>query len=442
MDFAMLPPEVNSARMYAGPGPGPLLAAASAWDGLAAELHAVGMGYDSAISELATGWSGPSATAMAGAAEPYMAWMHSTAVQAEHTATQAKAATAAYEAAFAMTVPPPVVAANRSQLMALLATNFLGQNTPAIAATDAHYLEMWAQDAAAMYHYAGSAAAASSLTPFTEPPQTTNPAGSTSQAGAVGQAAATSAGSHTQTAITQFSTVPNALQSLTAPALGSTAPTAPGAASPLAGSALLAEPAFLAALAGVGVDSVGTFGVDSAGSFGVDVGGVGVGLVAAGIETGGVFPGWGLIDLIPAASAQPVTAGLGQAASVGALSVPQAWTAAAPAALQPVSAGTSVAATSAAAAPVVTASESAVPLAGMATAGVAGRALAGVAGRGRINRTGATPGQRPAAAKPPPSSRVQTIGADLRELAELREAGLLTQEEFAEEKRRLLGSAE
>ena len=53
-----------------------------------------------------------------------------------------------------MTVPPPVIAANRAQLMALIATNFFGQNTPAIAATEAHYSEMWVQDATAMYGYA------------------------------------------------------------------------------------------------------------------------------------------------------------------------------------------------------------------------------------------------------------------------------------------------
>ena len=47
-----------------------------------------------------------------------------------------------------MTVPPAVVAANRAQLATLVATNVFGQNTPAIAATEAQYAEMWAQDAA------------------------------------------------------------------------------------------------------------------------------------------------------------------------------------------------------------------------------------------------------------------------------------------------------
>ena len=59
-----------------------------------------------------------------------------------------------------MTVPPPVIAANRSLLAALVATNFFGQNTPAIAATEIQYAEMWAQDAVAMYGYAASSASA------------------------------------------------------------------------------------------------------------------------------------------------------------------------------------------------------------------------------------------------------------------------------------------
>jgi PPE-repeat protein len=152
MDFGALSPEINSARMYAGPGPGSMLAAATAWKGLAAELHSTASSYGSAISELTSGpWSGPSSTAMAAAAAPYVAWMSATAGQAELAATQAQAAAGAYETAFAMTVPPPVIAANRTQLASLTATNLLGQNTPAIAATETQYGEMWAQDAAAMY---------------------------------------------------------------------------------------------------------------------------------------------------------------------------------------------------------------------------------------------------------------------------------------------------
>ncbi len=145
------------------------------------------------ISELAAGWQGPTSAAMAAAAAPYAAWMSATAAQAEQTAAQAKAAVAAYESAFAATVPPPVIAANRSLLMALVATNFLGQNTAAIAATEAQYAEMWAQDAAAMYGYAGQSATAAQVTPFRAPPQTTNPGGPAQQGAAVAQATGTRA---------------------------------------------------------------------------------------------------------------------------------------------------------------------------------------------------------------------------------------------------------
>jgi PPE-repeat protein len=223
MDYGALPPEINSARMYFGPGSAPMLAAAAAWDGLAAELSSTASSYQSVIERLAgEGWLGPASASMAAAVTPYVTWVSLTAVQAERAATQASAAAGAYEAAFAMTVPPAAVAANRAQLAALVATNFLGQNTPAIAATEAHYGEMWAQDAAAMYGYAGNSAAASVLKPFTQPPQTTNPAGQAGQAAAVAQATATPAASGTQTMLTQLtSALPTALQSLTSPLAGS-----------------------------------------------------------------------------------------------------------------------------------------------------------------------------------------------------------------------------
>jgi PPE-repeat protein len=214
MDFAALPPEINSGRMYAGAGSGPLLAAAVAWNELAEELSSTASSYQSVVDNLTSTWQGPSSSSMAAAAAPYVAWMSSTAAQAETTANQARAAVAAYEAAFAETVPPPVIAANRTLLMTLVATNILGQNTPAIAATEAHYMQMWAQDAVAMYEYAGSSAAASQLAPFTEPPQTTNPSGAPLQAAAATQAP-TSGASNIGTELTQFiDSLPTALQNL------------------------------------------------------------------------------------------------------------------------------------------------------------------------------------------------------------------------------------
>ena len=194
LDFALLPPEVNSGRMYSGPGPGPLLAASEAWDSLAAELGLAASGYGSALAELTSNaWVGPTSVAMMSAVTPYINWLTSTGTQAEETANHARAAVAAYEAAFGMTVPPPVIAANRALLAALVATNFFGQNTPAIMMTEALYAEMWAQDAAAMYGYAGASQVAVQVTPFAVPPKTTTDDGTSSQSTAAANAAATPA---------------------------------------------------------------------------------------------------------------------------------------------------------------------------------------------------------------------------------------------------------
>ena len=192
-DFGALPPEINSGKIYSGPGSAPLLAAATAWDALASELQTTAASYASTIGELTTSWQGPSSAAASSAAAPYTAWLSNTAAQAEQTATQAQAAAGAYEAAFAASIPPPVIAANRAALALLVATNFLGQNTPAIAANEATYAEFWAQDAVAMYGYAGAATTASQLTPFTAAPATTNDTGQATQSAATAQSAAASA---------------------------------------------------------------------------------------------------------------------------------------------------------------------------------------------------------------------------------------------------------
>src|SRR5271156_837650 len=226
MDFAALPPEVNSGLMYAGPGSGPMIAAAASWDRLATEVSSAASDYGSLVSNLTSGpWRGPASASMAAAAAPYVSWMSATAAQAEQAAGQAKAAAGAYETAFGLTVPPSVIAANRTLLASLISTNILGQNTPAIAATETHYAEMWAQDAAAMYGYAGSCAAASTLTPFAEPPATTTATRAAAQAGAVAQAT----GTGTQTTVSQLVTaVPAALQALAAPATSTSASTSSG----------------------------------------------------------------------------------------------------------------------------------------------------------------------------------------------------------------------
>ncbi len=190
MYFGFLPPEINSGRMYSGPGSGPLLAAAGGWDSLAAELGIAATTCESVLADLTSlHWRGHAAESMSAAVAPYVSWLTTIAEQTKQTATQARAAAAAYEQAFAMTVPPTVVATNRTQLATLMATNFFGQNTPAIAATETQYAAFWVQDATAMYGYAISATTATQLPQFSAPPQTTTPDGAAAQNAAVTRAA-------------------------------------------------------------------------------------------------------------------------------------------------------------------------------------------------------------------------------------------------------------
>jgi PPE-repeat protein len=329
MDYGSLPPEVNSGRMYAGPGSESMLGAAAAWDALAGQLRSAAASYSSVISGLTATWQGPSSASMAAAATPYVAWMNTTAVQAEQTAGQARAAAAAYETAFAATVPPPVVTANRTQLASLLATNILGQNLSAIAATEAQYADMWAQDAAAMYGYAAQSATASQVTPFTAPPHTTN------AAAAAAQATGTSAGAGAQSALagpaSLIAAVPGGLQALAAPA-----------ASPP--SSLLS--AFL-------LDVVNPFGTLSPFERGLEVfelvgpstmpvrnalvsSTLGFGLATRGFTTGELpvplVPGVLYPPVAgPAAAGAALSAEVGRAGLVGGLSVPPSWAVATPA---------------------------------------------------------------------------------------------------------------
>jgi PPE-repeat protein len=176
MDFGALPPEINSARMYAGAGAAPMMAAAAAWNNLAVELSTTATSFESVVTQLAAEqWMGPASLSMVAAAQAFVAWFNYTAEATALAGSQATASAAAFETAFAMTVPPAEVAANRMLLAQLVATNVLGQNTPAIAATEALYGEMWGQDALAMYGYAAASAVAGKLIPLTTPAQPDQP---------------------------------------------------------------------------------------------------------------------------------------------------------------------------------------------------------------------------------------------------------------------------
>jgi hypothetical protein len=173
MNFSVLPPQINSTRMFSGAGSGPMLAAAMAWDGLAGELSAVADSFSLLTSGLADqAWQGPASAAMAAAAGPYTGWLSTAAAHASGAAEQAKAVVSAFEAARAATVRPEVVAANRAQLASLAGSNVFGLNAPAIAAVESEFEQMWAQDVAAMVGYHSAATAAvGQLMPWQQPPQ-------------------------------------------------------------------------------------------------------------------------------------------------------------------------------------------------------------------------------------------------------------------------------
>ncbi len=212
MSFMMFPPEINSSLMYSGAGSGPLMAAASAWSELAADLESTAASYQAVLAQLSgAAWSGPTSLRMAAATAPYVDWLATTAGQAAQTAGQAQFAAAAYEGAFASTVPPAIIAANRALLAALVATNFLGQNTPAIMATEAHYMEMWFQDGLTMDTYATTSQQAVVLPEQTPAPNTSD--GGTSAN--VAAAAQTVTNSLTNSATQLMTTLQNLAPGLT-----------------------------------------------------------------------------------------------------------------------------------------------------------------------------------------------------------------------------------
>jgi PPE-repeat protein len=160
-----------------------LLAAANVWRQLAIELQQIAADYASTVAGIP--WQGPSATAMTLSTIPYVSWMHTTAAQAAQMSMAATTMAGSFAATQAAVVHPSVVTANRTWLAHLIATNFFGINFPAIAATEAQYMQMWAGNTTAMLDYQATSLQTMALQPFTPPPTTTNPAGVAAQSAAV-----------------------------------------------------------------------------------------------------------------------------------------------------------------------------------------------------------------------------------------------------------------
>jgi PPE-repeat protein len=309
-DFTLFPPEINSALIFGGAGPGPLLVAASAWDGLASDLSVAASSFRSVVSGLASGpWSGPASLSMAAAAAPYVGWLSAAAGQAEAAASQARAAATAFESAQTATVLPAAVTANRVSLATLIATNILGQNTPAIALNELEYLEMWAQDVGAMVGYhAGAASVAATLPSFSLPQLSLTGLGGIASevAGAVSSAAAPLIG-----ASPVLSVIPSAVGEVSS--LASTLPLSSlTSVAQLAfyPASMMMSPIMMAAQAGMRATPALA----------------GASEMAANVPkfAGATAPMKGLGGLGAAA------AGLGRARLVGAMSVPPTWEGSAP----------------------------------------------------------------------------------------------------------------
>ncbi|MGA7053048.1 MAG: PPE family protein [Mycobacterium sp.] len=319
--FTLFPPEINSALIFGGAGSGPLFSAASAWDWLASDLASSASSFQSVVSGLASNvWTGPASLSMAAAAAPYVTWLSSAAGQAEAAANQARAAATAYESARTLTVLPAAVTANRVSLATLVATNFLGQNTPAIAMNELQYVEMWAQDVAAMVGYHVGVTSAASILPSFSLPQlslTGLPgllsSGVSEFAGAVSTAVAPLT-TGAESAVSGVATEVSALASqVPLSSLESVAQVAMYPAS------MAMSPIMMAVQAAT----------SSTNAAGMAAGAAGAGLVDAPKIAGAALPAMnGLGGTGGLGSA--MSAGLGNARLVGAMSVPPTWEGSAP----------------------------------------------------------------------------------------------------------------